>query len=382
MRIALVAPPFISVPPARYGGTELFIAQLAEGLKDLGFDVVVYANGESQVNTEVRWLYEKNQWPIEDEVHGNLKDMNHCAWAVRDAFNDADVIHLNGVHGMTFARFEGPEFVHTIHHPHHDALSEFYSHYPQVHFVSISRFQQMQEKMPLIRTIHHGVDMSGYKLQEHKQPYLAFLGRIAPLKGTHVAVEVAQRSGVPLKIAGEIQPMYREYFEKRIKPHLDGKFIEYVGEADTAAKTELLGNALALLFPIQWNEPFGLVMVEAMATGTPVLAFPLGSVREVVKEGMCGHVCDSIDDMVESVKSIEGRFPAADVRRCAEQNFSVERMTQAYAELYNEIAYPSRKTAASIGSPVEFIPDPVLQKELIAGEPAAPDEPEEPRAVA
>jgi glycosyltransferase involved in cell wall biosynthesis len=382
MRIALVASPFISVPPARYGGTELFVAQLAERLKKLGFDVVVYANGESRVNTEVRWLYEKDQWPIEGEDYANLKDINHCGWAIRDAWNDADIIHLNSVSGLPFARFDGPEFVYTIHHPHHDGLSDFYSHYPQVHFVSISGFQQAQEKMPLIRTIHHGVDMTRYKLQERKQPYLAFLGRIAPLKGTHVAIEVARRSGIPLKIGGEIQPVYREYFEERIKPYIDGKFIEYVGEADATAKNELLGNALALLFPIQWNEPFGLVMVEAMATGTPVLAFPRGSVREVVKEGACGHVCDSLDDMVASVKSIEGRFSPAEVRRCAEQNFSVERMTQAYADLYNQIAYPSRETAASNDSPIEFIPDLALTKKLVQGESAATDEPQEPRAVA
>lgn len=383
MRIALVASPFISVPPARYGGTELFVAQLAEGLKKLGFDVVVYANGQSQVSTELRWLYEENQWPIEGEIFGSLKDLNHSAWAIRDAWDDADIIHLNSTSGLPFSRFDGPEFVYTIHHPHQDMLSGFYSHYPQVHFVCISRFQQSLEKQPLIRTVHHGVDMKPYKLQDQKQQYLAFLGRIAPLKGTHIAIDVAKRSGIPLKIAGEVQPLYRDYFESQIKPHIDGKFIEYVGEADIEAKNELLGKALALLFPIQWNEPFGLVMVEAMATGTPVLAFPGGSVREIVMENASGHVCESIEDMIGSIKLIEGRFQPAEVRKYAEQNFSVERMTQAYADLYNEIAYPSRQSLASVSSGIEFIPDVALEQELIGEKSTSPDsEPEEPRAVA
>jgi glycosyltransferase involved in cell wall biosynthesis len=387
MRIALVASPFISVPPARYGGTELFVAQLAEGLKKLGFDVVVYANGQSRLNTEVRFLYEEDQWPIEGEIYANLKDMNHSAWAVRDAWAEADIIHLNNTPGLLFARFDGPEFVYTVHHPHQDSLSEFYSHYPQVQFVCISHFQQKLENMPLIRTIHHGVDISRYSLQDRKSDYVAFLGRIAPLKGTHVAIEVAHRTGIPLKIAGEVQPVFRDYFDTRIKPHIDGKFIEYVGEADTKAKNELLGNAQAMLFPIQWNEPFGLVMIEAMATGTPVVALPGGSVPEVVKDGLSGLVCNSVDDMVHHLKNLRGRFRPAEVRRYAEENFSVEAMVREYAELYSEVGYATGKTgrASSFSSEIEFVPDAALQEEVevaLDASAAMDNEPEEPRAVA
>jgi glycosyltransferase involved in cell wall biosynthesis len=390
MRIALIASPFISVPPARYGGTELFIAQLAEGLTKHGLDVVVYANGESHLSVEVRWLYEKNQWPIEGELYANLQDMNHSGWAIHDAWDDADIIHLNNVPGLPYSRFDGPEFVYTIHHPHSQTLSGFYEFYPQAHYVAISQFQRERENMPQIRTIHHGVDMEKYPLQEKKGDYLAFLGRIAPLKGTHVAIEIAQKAGVPLKIAGEVQPMYREYFESKIKPHLDGKFIEYVGEADLASKNELLGNARAMLFPIQWNEPFGLVMIESMAKGTPVLAFPGGAVGEVVNEGVSGHICNSVEDMVESIRELDGRFDPVAVRKYAAENFSVDRMVNEYADLYREIGLAKGRTVprqfGKRPSSVEFLPAPALESALQATLDSdvmtLNDEPEEPQAIA
>jgi len=284
MRIALIAPPFIKIPPRFYGGTELFIANLAEGLKKFGHDVVVYANGESNVGVEVRWLYPEHEWPIKGGSCENLKEINHTAWAVHDASESCDIIHINNVFGLPHSRFIDTRFIYTIHHPHGRALSEFYSYYPDVYYVTISDFQRQQETMPHVQTIHHGIDLSRYRLCENKKHYLSFLGRIAPVKGTHLAIAVAKKSGIPLKIAGEVQPLFRDYFESEVKPHIDGKFVEYVGEADLATKNELLGNSLALLFPIQWDEPFGLVMIEAMACGTPVLALPGGSVKEVVSD--------------------------------------------------------------------------------------------------
>ena len=391
MRIALIASPFISVPPTRYGGTELFIAQLAEGLKTLGLDVVVYANGESRVSTEVRSLYDRDQWPIEGELYANLKDMNHTAWAVRDAWEEVDIIHLNNAPGLSFSRFQGPEFVYTIHHPHHDDLSSFYQYYPDVQYVSISNFQKDRERMPRLRTIHHGVDMSQYQLQEKKGDYLAFLGRIAPLKGTHIAIDVAKKTGVPLKIAGEVQPIYREYFETQIEPHIDGKFIEYVGEADLSAKNELLSNARAMLFPIQWDEPFGLVMIEAMATGTPVIAFPGGAVPEVISEGVSGHICKSMDDMLASVRELGNRFDPVAVRQYAAEYFSVDRMVKEYAELYGELMMSSerkrpRSASTIVPVSVEFIPEASLQAQLQQALDedltTITDDPEEPRAIA
>ena len=341
MRIALIAPPFIPIPPKRYGGTELFLASLARGLTKLGHRVVVYTNGESDIPSEVRWLYPSAQWPIEGELAESLKEISHTSWAVRDAADSCDIIHVNNVYGLPHSRFIKVPLIYTVHHKHDDALSEFYSHYPDVHYVAISDFQRCQEKMPNLRTIHHGIDLSRYRFHGTKEKYLSFLGRLAPMKGAHLAIAVAKRSGIPLRIAGEIQPIFRDYFETEIKPHIDGRFIEYVGEADLAAKNQLLGNSLALLFPIQWNEPFGLVMIESMACGTPVLALSGGSVKEVVRDGISGYVCHSVSEMVSRAQEIETWIRPAVVRQCVEQFFSMERMATEYAQLYTEIRCPT-----------------------------------------
>jgi glycosyltransferase involved in cell wall biosynthesis len=334
LRVAIIAPPFISVPPKVYGGTELFIGQLAKGLQKMSIDVVVYANGESTVDTETRWLFPKAQWPIQGEVYDNLKDLNHTSWAIKDAIRASDIIHINNLPGLVCSRFVKRPFVYTLHHPHIPELSDFYSYFPEIYYVTISEFQRRQEVMPHLQTIHHGIDLSQYQYRQKKQEYLSFLGRIAPIKGTHLAIRVAQQAGIPLKIAGEIQPMFRSYFESEIRPHLDGKFIEYIGEADLAAKNELLGNSMAMLFPIQWNEPFGLVMVEAMACGTPVLALAGGSVTEVVQDGVSGYVCRSVRELAKRVTQLS--FDSAALRRYVEENFSLDRMVAKYAELYSQ----------------------------------------------
>ena len=339
MRVALVAPPFLAVPPPKYGGTELFIAQLAEGLKASGVDVVVYTNGESTVAVEKRWLYPTQRWPLHGEVFDNIDDFNHASWSIQDAAADCDIIHLNNISALMFTRYvKSARFVYTVHHVQEEQLSRLYRYFPPVEYVAISEFQRRQETMARLRTIHHGIDLSCYPLQMRKQRYLAFLGRIAPIKGTHIAIEVAKKSGIPLKIAGEIQPIFRDYFDTKIKPHIDGKFIEYVGEADLAAKNELLGNALAMLFPIQWNEPFGLVMIEAMACGTPVLALPGGAVQEVVRDGISGVVCHSVEEMSKAARRLPGRFKPAEVRQYCQCHFSVERMVADYLALYRELA--------------------------------------------
>jgi len=337
MRVAVVAPPFLPVPPRKYGGTELFIAQLAEGLKNSGVDVVIYTNGESTVGVERRWLYKDQQWPISGEVYDNLKDFNHSSWAIRDAADDCDVIHLHNVPALMLTRYVKSKFVYTLHHIHDDGLSEIYNFFPDAEYVTISDFQRRRESMPRVRTIHHGIDLRLYQLQTRKRDYLSFLGRIAPIKGTHIAIEAAKKCGIPLKIAGEVQPIFRDYFDSLIKPQVDGKFIEYVGEVDLPAKNELLGNSLAMLFPIQWDEPFGLVMIESMACGTPVLALPGGAVEEVVRDGISGFVCCSAEEIAQRARDLPGTFQPATVRQYCQQYFSVDRMVADYLSLYEHV---------------------------------------------
>jgi glycosyltransferase involved in cell wall biosynthesis len=304
-------------------------------LKSAGLDVVLYSNGESTAAVETRWLYKNQKWPIGGEIFDSLQDFNHVSWAIADAAQDCDIIHLNSVPGLMFTRFApASKFVYTVHHVYEPHLSEIYQFFPQVEFVTISDFQRQRESMQRMRTIHHGIDLNCYRLQNNKREYFSFLGRIAPIKGTHLAIEVAKKTGIPLKIAGEVQPIFRDYFDAEVKPHLDGKLIEYVGEADLEAKNELLGNSLAMLFPIQWNEPFGLVMIEAMACGAPVLALSGGSVEEVVRDGVSGFVCQSTDHMVRHAADMAGRFNPANIRQYCQQYFSVEKMVADYVKLY------------------------------------------------
>lgn len=335
MRIALVAPSFIPVPPVEYGGTELFIADLANGLRALGLDVVVYTNGEATIGVEKRWLFDKSQWPIKGDDYAQLKDMEHTTWAIKDAAVSCDIVHLNTALGLACSRLSRLPFVYTIHHPTEPRLSESYGRLPEVHYVCISHDQCRREHLPHLETIHHGIDLSKYRLQLKKEDYLSFIGRIAPIKGTHLAIEIAKRAEIPLKIAGGVQPMFRDYFETKIKPQIDGKFIEYLGLADLAAKNELLGNSKALVFPITWDEPFGLVMIEAMACGTPVLALQAGSVPEIVKDGVSGYSSQNPDELVQHARDLT-LSPLA-TRAYVEENFSKERMARDYHALYNRI---------------------------------------------
>jgi len=343
MRVGLIAPPFIPVPPVEYGGTELFIADLAEGLQNLGIEVIVYTNGEATVNAKRRWLFEKAQWPLQGDDYAVLKDVEHTAWAINDASNTCDILHLNSAQALPCSRLSKLPVVYTLHHPTDRQLSALYSRHPDLHYVCISNDQSSREHLPNFNIVHHGVDLSKYQLRTQKQPYLSFIGRIAPIKGTHLAIEIAKRAEIPLKIAGEIQPAYNDYFEAKVRPHIDGKFIEYLGLADLTTKNELLGNSLAMLFPIKWDEPFGLVMLEAMACGTPVLALRAGSVPEIVKHGTSGFVSRTIDGLVRHTKHIP--LDPLQIREYVQQHFSQQRMAQHYCALYEQILRFLRRDA-------------------------------------
>jgi glycosyltransferase involved in cell wall biosynthesis len=351
MRIAIIAPPFISVPPDAYGGTELFIAHLAESLVDAGQDVVVYANGASRVRCEVRSLYADSCWPPADATSGYLRNADHTAWSIADAAKTADVIHLNDAIGLPLTRLISVPVVLTLHHPHEPVLSAFYAQYAAVQYVAISAAQAQRERMPHIGIVHHGIRSESYRFSADKEDYVAFLGRIVPCKGAHTAIAVARRAGLRLKIAGEKQPMYDAYWREQVMPQIDGDQIQYLGEADEILKNELLSGARALLFPIEWDEPFGLVMIEALACGTPVLAFEGGSVAEIVRDGINGWICRDAEDMVRRAASpeISPRSCLASVRR----HFSCERMASRYLDVYRRVQASGarRPIAVEAGAP-------------------------------
>ena len=346
MRIALIGPPFIEIPPRHYGGTELFIGNLACELHARGHDVTVYGNGDSRVPCRVKWRYRHAEWPLDNPVRSQLKNADHTAWAIHDAFPSVDVLHLNDIVGVPFTTFVDVPTVLTIHHPHEPELSEQYAKYPGVHYVAIAQWLARREPMPHVHVVHHGIPLTDYTFSDEKDDYVAFLGRMAPCKGPHLAIEAARLAGARLKLAGEIQPVFRDYWEQQVRPHIDGEQIEYVGEADRAIKNALLSRARALLFPIQWEEPFGLVMIEAMACGTPVLAFAGGSVGEVVRDGMNGWICRDVVEMAGRIAS-----PGIAAEACREfvgSRFSVATMADRYLDVYD------RALARSSAAPAEL----------------------------
>jgi len=334
MRIGLIASPYISVPPVRYGGTELFIAHLAEALIQLGADVTVYTNGESGVRSDRRFLYPFSQWPLPSANSGMLKELDHFSWAVQAASSECDVIHLNSTVSVPFSRFTDKPVICTLHHPPEPQLTDIYERYPDVTYVAISADQARSHPTVPSRVIYHGIDLDRYEFSNQKQPYVCFLGRICPIKGTHHAISIAKRAGIQLKICGEIQPMFKSYFESEIRPHIDGKQVQFLGEADMALKNDVLRSASALLFPIEWSEPFGLIMIEAMACGTPVIAYPGGAVDEVVRNGVSGWMCCDEDEAVAAIRNLD--FRPELVRRYVKENFSSDVMAKRYLALYSD----------------------------------------------
>ncbi|HEY7286910.1 MAG TPA: glycosyltransferase family 4 protein [Vicinamibacterales bacterium] len=335
MRIGLVAPPFIAVPPSTYGGTELFIANLARGLYARGHEVIVYANGDSRLPCRVKWRYQHTDWPVNDLVRAELKSLDHTAWAVHDAGLTADLVHLNDISGVPLTHFIDQPVVLTMHHPHEPTLSEQYARYPDVNYVAIGAWLARREHLPRMDVVHHGIPINDYTFASKKEDYVAFLGRMAPCKGPHLAIEAARRAGIRLKLAGEVQPIFREYWERQVAPRIDGRQIEYVGEANAQQKNLLLSRARALLFPIQWEEPFGLVMIEAMACGTPVVAFAGGAVEEIVQDGVNGWICRDVQEMAECTAT---RLPESDCcRDDVARRFSVDHMVDAYLGIYDQL---------------------------------------------
>jgi glycosyltransferase involved in cell wall biosynthesis len=334
MRIALISTPFVAVPPARYGGTELMIAELTEGLVQRGHEVTLFGTGDSTTSAELRYLYEGAQWPP-----NFLQDANHVSWAMQQVYDeDFDVVHAHSASALIYSRITSrPPVVYTLHHSRDDDLSGFYRYFPDVHYVAISHDQAAREPgVCCARVVHHGLDPAKYQCRGRAGDYVCFVARFACVKGPHTAIDVTEEAGVPIRVAGEAHPVDTAFNEREMTPRLRRDHVTVLGSIGMSEKVPLLRDARALLAPIEWDEPFGLALIEAMLSGCPVVAFPRGSVPELVEHGVTGFVARDRNEMREIIRP-GGPLDDFDRHRCREravERFGRDRMVEDYESVY------------------------------------------------
>ncbi|QRG06534.1 glycosyltransferase family 4 protein [Xanthobacter dioxanivorans] len=343
MRIAQIAPLIESVPPRRYGGTERIVSYLTEELVRAGHDVTLFASGDSLTSARLEPMCEMGlrlaPGPVDPLIHHIL-----MLEEVRARADEFDVIHvhLDLLH-YPVLRDHCARCLTTLHgRLDLSAVHRLYSTFADFPLVSISDHQR--RPMPAVNwaaTVHHGLPANLLPFSPNPEGYLAFLGRISPEKRPDRAIEIAARAGLPLKIAAKVDHADIAYWEEVIRPMVEATpGVEFIGEIDERQKADFLGNASALLFPIDWPEPFGLVMIEAMSCGTPVIAFSRGSVPEVLEEGVTGYLVSSVEEAVARVAQV-GRLDRAAIRRIFEKRFSAERMARDYVAIYQRLAAPA-----------------------------------------
>ncbi len=341
MRIAQVAPLYERVPPLQYGGTERVVSHLAEELVRRGHQVTLFASGDSRstaglvspIGTALR-LGPAGFDPLAAHVIEIAQ--------VLERQREFDVIHFHvDCLAFPFSRMASTPSIHTLHGrldlPH---LRPLFRQFAGVPLVSISESQRAPVAdlgLNWVGTVYHGIPLRRYTPGRGRGDYLAFLGRISPEKRPDLAIALAKRLDLRLRIAAKVDPADRVYYEREIEPLLSHPLIEYVGEIGEDAKPEFLGDALALVFPIDWPEPFGLAMIEAMACGTPVIARGCGSVPEIIANGRTGWIADSLEDMVEATRRVD-QIDRTECRREAELRFSVERMVDGYEAIYEKLS--------------------------------------------
>ncbi|WP_158671124.1 glycosyltransferase family 4 protein [Bradyrhizobium guangdongense] len=338
MRIAQLAPLAESVPPKLYGGTERVVAWLVNELVELGHDVTLFASGDSRTKGKLHAV-----WPRALRLGRRGVDPNAaCALlieAVAERARDFDVIHSHvDWLPLPVLRRTGVPFLTTMHgRLDLPGLADVIGAFPEAPFVSISANQRRPiPDANWIATIHHGLPKDQFRASCESGSYLAFLGRLTAEKGPEDAIRIARAVGMPMRIAAKIPRAETAYFKKRLEPEIDGEQIKLVGEVDEARKEPFLAGAAALLFPIDWPEPFGLVMIEAMACGTPVIAYRSGSVPEVVEDGITGFIVDGEAQAIEAVKKVD-RLDRSRIRARFEERFAASRMAREYEDKYREL---------------------------------------------
>jgi glycosyltransferase involved in cell wall biosynthesis len=345
MRIAQVAPLYERVPPLYYGGTERIVSYLTEELIKQGHEVTLFASGDSLTKGRLIAPCKRSLRLDPDCAMPLVYHVLQLDQLYQNAaFFDIIHFHLDYLH-FPFARRLGKAHVTTLH-GRLDLrdLVPLYEQFKAVPVVSISNSQR--SPLPSINwqgTVYHGIPSNLYELSRSQGTYLAFLGRISPEKRVDRAIEIAKRANIKLKIAAKVDPADKHYMETRIRPLLDHPLVEFIGEIGEKEKPDFLGNAFALLFPIDWVEPFGLVMIEAMACGTPTIAFRQGSVPEIIDNGVTGFVVENIDESVAALAKVQ-YFDRARCRRVFEQRFSASRMAADYLRTYERVIDAKRRS--------------------------------------
>lgn len=339
MRIAQVAPLWERVPPPAYGGIELVVGLLTDELVRRGHEVTLFASGDSISLAKLESVHPQALRLDTTVKEYGIYEMLQLS-RVYERAQEFDIIHSHmGCAALPYANFVKTPTVHTLHGVFTPDNEKLFMHAQRQPFVSISDAQREPRlNLNCVATVYNGIDPSIYEFNPKPQdpPYLAFLGRLSPEKGPHLAIEIAKRSGWRLKMAGKVDVVDVDFFEREIKPHIDGKQIEYLGEANQEQKNALMGGAVATLFPITWREPFGLVMTESMATGTPVIAMELGSTAEVIVHGKTGFLCHNVDEFVEAIDKA-AQLNRYEAREHVLKHFSVQRMTDGYEAVYQQI---------------------------------------------
>jgi glycosyltransferase involved in cell wall biosynthesis len=340
LRIAHIAPVATTIPPPKSGSVETMTSLLTEGLVARGHDVTLYATADSKTSARLNAIYPHGYWHDENMWPWELYEMLNLAAAVERS-SEYDIIHYEAAYypmSLAFTRLSPTPIVQTLHHSPSAAEITLWSRYPEAPFVAISNEQaRLLVGLNVVDTVLHGVDTDGFTFEARPDDYLLFLGRFTEGKGVLQAIEIAKRVGMRLILAAA----EGEYYREKIAPHVDGRRIVYYGEADFAAKVKLYGGARALLYPIQAREPFGLVLAEAMACGTPVVALDRGAVREVVDEGVTGMVFNDLEQMINDLP----RVLDLDRRRVREQavaRFGVARMVDEYIAVYTRLVEAHR----------------------------------------
>ena len=338
MKIAQIAPLIESVPPPLYGGTERIVSCLTEELVRLGHEVTLFASADSITSAELAPCC-NHALRLDDTVRDIIPHYMLMVDKVRERADDFDLLHfhIELFHFPLFRSLEARTL--TTLHGRQDLsdLKPFYHRFSKMPLVSISAAQR--KPLPhanFVATIHHGIPADLHRPAFERGSYLAFLGRISPEKRPDRAIRIAQRAGIPLKIAAKVDKVDEAYFRSEILPLIDGQAIEFLGEINDKQKTSFLRDAAALLFPIDWPEPFGLVMIEAMACGTPVLAFRCGSVPEIVEDGVTGKVVESEDEAIVALPELL-TYDRRAVRKRFQERFTVARMARDYAGLYRKL---------------------------------------------